>query len=216
MDVIGQLHCYAGRLLQSQRSLLAPLTVIAVIVATSMLSHLSWAGPGPREGVGTADRSAQLYARGDLNGAVKVLRQAINTRPQDAQLHFMLANALFRQRGWLGAIHHYSEAAHLRAQHPDTYLGLGHACYQAGQMDEAVAAWRTAVRQSPGDALPHLSLAVGLNAQGRVVEARQHIAVAVDLDPGWRRRISIDVRWTHEMVREVSSLVDLGYQDRER
>jgi hypothetical protein len=64
------------------------------------------------------------------------------------------------------------------------------------------------MHQSPNDALTHLSLAVGLSARGLIAEAHYHITWALDLDPGWRQRISIDVRWTREMVRVVDGLLD--------
>ena len=154
------------------------------------------------------DESIRLYVGGDLDAAATLLRQGLAPWPENAQLHFTLGNVLFRQREWSGAIHHYGEAARLRPQHPDTYLGLGYACYRAGRVDEAVAAWRATVRQSPSDALPHLSLAVGLHALGQKVEALHHLAWAQELDPRWEQRIAIDIRWTQDMVRKVRGLVE--------
>jgi tetratricopeptide (TPR) repeat protein len=180
---------------------------VILIVAAWAASPLSWAELDSISGAEAAKKSAHLYAQGNLAGAVQVLRHAITVHPEDPQLHFMLANALFRQQAWSGAIHHYSEAARLRPQHSDTYLGLGYAYYQAERVDEAVSAWRAAVRQSPHDALPHLSLAVGLSAGGYETEARQHAARALDLDPHWQQRIIVDIRWTQEMVQRVHALI---------
>jgi tetratricopeptide (TPR) repeat protein len=181
---------------------------VAILLAIWLVPLLTRAEPDYRDATEAALRSAQLYTRGDLEGAVQVLRNAIRLWPQNPKLHFMLANGLFRQREWSGAIQHYREAAQLRTQHPDTHLGLGYACYRDGRTDEAVMAWRTAVHQSPYDALPHLSLAVGLQTQGQLVEAHHHAARALGLDPGWQQRIAGDIRWTEEMRREVSSLIE--------
>lgn len=154
-----------------------------------------------------AYRAHAFYARGDLQGAVTVLEEAIQSEPDDAQLHFVLANAYYRQQHWDQAVEEYQQAARLRPRHPDTYLNLGYALYRADQVDQATSAWYVALQQSPGDALMHLSLAVGLNKQGQNHRASQHVARAIVVDTSWQQRLSIDMRWTADMVNEINSLV---------
>jgi tetratricopeptide (TPR) repeat protein len=115
---------------------------------------------------------------------------------------------LYRQQNWPEAIHHYGEAARLRPRHPDTHLNLGYACYHLGKSAEAMAAWRVAVAQSPQDALPHLSLAIGFLARENRPQARHHLARALELDPNWKDRVAIDVRWTPLMVTEINALAE--------
>ena len=152
-------------------------------------------------------QSAVLYAQGNLDGAVRKLRTAVAGLPAHPQLRFMLANGLFRQQEWLEAAQHYAEAARLRPLHPDTHLNLGYAWYRAGQADRAIAAWRRAVEQTPADALPHYSLAIGLLATGRPTDARHHAGQAFDRDPDWKGRLAIDIRWTPEMLSGIERLI---------
>jgi tetratricopeptide (TPR) repeat protein len=160
--------------------------------------------------------AARWYARGDLVTATKVLQEAVAVRPTDAQLHFMLGNALFRQTNWDGAIHHYEEAARLREHHPDTHLSLGFAYLYAGCVDDAVKAWGKAVDQTPDDALACFSLAIGLKRQGGLAEARKCAGRAIALDAGWLNRLKIDMRWRPEMVREVQGLVAEAAEAKDR
>ncbi len=152
------------------------------------------------------DESSRLYVGGDPDAAATLLQQGLAPWPENAQLHFMLGNLLFRKGDWSGAIDYYQAASRLRPDHPDTHLNLGYASYHAKRLEDAVKAWQDAVAQSPSDALPHLSLAIGYLAQGRDSKARRHMAQALDLDGGWKNRIVIDIRWTSEMVEEVSTL----------
>lgn len=162
----------------------------------------------PTVDTATAPRRAHAYyARGDLQGAITVLKEATRADPDDAQLHFMLGSAYFRQQQWNRAVDEYQQAARLRPRHPDTHLSLGYALYRADQVEEATAAWLTALQQTPGDALMHLSLAVGLNQLGQNLRARQHVARAIKVDNSWQYRLSIDIRWTPEMLDEINSLV---------
>lgn len=204
------------------------LAVWMVAVACRSGSHLSRTGAGER-GVVQRDaatpstvsaevsfpdadeialESARRYAVGNLDGAVRVLQRGVAALPEDAQLHFMLANAYFRRQDWTAAAAEYEEAARLRPRHPDTHLSLGYAHYMAGRVDRAVSAWGKAASQIPNDALAQMSVALGLLRQGRVALARMRMIQAMDLDRQWRQRIAIDMRWTPAMRRAVRSLAD--------
>jgi tetratricopeptide (TPR) repeat protein len=187
------------------------LTASVVVVFLSAISGggLSFATePNRSDATSASEEAARLYKRGDLDGAVKVLQRIVATDPTNAQLHFMLANGLFRQKDWPAAIEHYEDAVRLRDHHPDSYLGLGYAYFQAARIDDAVKAWRTAVRQIPDEAFANLSLCVGLLRQGQTVSAQRYLIRAIQLEPEWRHRVAIDVRWNPEMVRELESFAN--------
>jgi tetratricopeptide (TPR) repeat protein len=145
-------------------------------------------------------RASDLYRRGNLASATKVLEEGTRQFPESAQLHFMLGNAYFRAGKWDTAASQYQVSESLRPNHPDTPLNLGYAFYRAGRTDEAVEAWRRSVALSPYDALPYLSLGVGLAAQRKPAESRGCVVKAISLDANWKRRVSRDVRWSPEMV----------------
>lgn len=151
-------------------------------------------------------RAGDLYAHHDLNGATEALRKGVERYPDSAQLHFMLGNAYLRAQRWLPAAAEYQKSSQLRPHYPDTPLNLGYAYYGAGQHNLAVAAWREAVRQSPRDALPTVSLALGLYADGHPLEARECMMQTMRLDLGWKRRVSKDFRWSPDMRRDIDKL----------
>lgn len=183
--------------------------IVLFLVASGIISQKVLANHqgSAHEVESVKEKAHRLYAHGNLIGAVEVLRIGVETYPQNPQLHFMLANAFFRRNDWSKAIEHYEEASRLRRWHPDTYLGLGHAYYFAAKKQHALAAWRIALDQSPNDILPRLAFAVGLNAVGRSDEARRNAIYAIGLDPEWMQRVSIDIRWTSEMIRVVTDII---------
>src|SRR5260370_37964042 len=70
----------------------------------------------------------------------------------------------------------------------------------------AVAAWRTAIQQSPRDSLIHASLALGLLASGDQQAALNEMAAAQQLDPGWKRIAAVDFRWNQRMRADADGL----------
>lgn len=162
----------------------------------------------PVTGRNAANVASQLYAVGDLEGAVDILMRALETDPKDVKLRFMLANALYRMHDWESSIHHYREVLRLQPTNVDANLSLGFSLYHNGEPAKALAAWRRVSQVMSDDSLAEASLAIGLAAVGRLAEARHRVERAANLDPDWRRRLSIDVRWTPEMVRTLISLLD--------
>jgi Flp pilus assembly protein TadD len=154
-----------------------------------------------------ANEAGRYYANADLPRAITLLRQGVTKHPTDAQLRFMLGNALYRQGDWRDAADAYAAAARLRPTHPDTQLCLGHAYYEAGDREAAVIAWRQGVKLSPHDALPRASLALGLATTGRAEEARHQAARALRLDAALRQRLAIDVRWSPAERRQIDMLL---------
>jgi Flp pilus assembly protein TadD len=176
---------------------------MSIIVFLFLLSVVSESTSGSRV---ILLESSRLYAEGDLGAAVELLGRAVEAEPENPELRFVFANALFRQERWKEAAQQYLAAAEHRPRHPDTVLGLGYSLYRSGEVDAAVEAWSVAVRLTPADALPHLSLAIGLLSQERPEEARDRFRVAVELDPMWHRRLEIDIRWTPAMLHKLSTL----------
>ncbi len=185
---------------------LAAIGLLTTFIGTQTVSADT---PDIKPDTATAPYKAHsFYARGDLNGAMAVLQDAIREQPRDPQLHFMLGNTYFRMQQWDESAAEYRTAALLRPRHPDTYLGLGFSHYQAGRLIRATYAWETALRQTPEDAFMLLSYALGLNSQGKTSQAHEHVARAIEVDPDWHRRLSIDIRWTLEMIGEICALVE--------
>lgn len=168
----------------------------------------------PRAERDAAQRASDCYSAGDLQCAVDILTRALEKNLDDVRLRFILANALYRSSDALyrssdfeKAIQHYEEVLRFRPEHVDANLSLGFARYHNGDFQKAVLAWRRALALMPNDALAEASLAIGLAAEGRPKDARSHVERAARLEPNWRRRLSIDIRWTPEMLETLSSLM---------
>ncbi len=76
----------------------------------------------------------------------------------------------------------FESSASLKPDAPQAHFNLGTALAQAGRLDEAVAAFRTALAKRPGYTLAHNNLGRVLLAQGKTGEALKHLAEAVRLD----------------------------------
>jgi len=153
-----------------------------------------------------AYEAAGSYSRGDLPGAVAVLRKAVGAHPRDGQLRFMLANALYRMGDFAEAATTYEQADELRPGHPDTLLNLGHTYFLLGKYPEAVERWEHMTFITPSDALPHLAMAVALERMKQHPAAMSHLAQASGLDAEWPHRVSIDIRWTSDMQKDLQRL----------
>ncbi|MCS7250823.1 MAG: tetratricopeptide repeat protein [Anaerolineae bacterium] len=78
------------------------------------------------------------------------------------------------QKQWAVAIAAYREALHVFADHPEALTGLGIACMEAGQYEEALAAFQQLARLRPGDPMLTLRLAEVYQRAGRATEAAAH------------------------------------------
>ncbi|MEE8525858.1 MAG: tetratricopeptide repeat protein [Thermoanaerobaculia bacterium] len=174
-----------------------------ILLISQLASVAATSGPLVTD---VTEEAAYYYAIGDLDGAILALKCGLEGTPDKPQLHFMLANALYRKQEFNLAVLHYEEAARLRPRHVDTHLNLGYARFHMGAVDEALEAWQTTARATPGDALVHLSLAIGYAAKQQLPRAHIHLRRAAFLDTDWSRRLSIDIRWTREMLETIGQL----------
>jgi len=88
---------------------------------------IAWAGPQAKPGDARAhfDRAKALYGKGDLDGAIAELRQAIRLRPGFAEAHYGLGKALDGKGDHKSAFTGYREAVRLKPDFPEAHLSLG-------------------------------------------------------------------------------------------
>jgi tetratricopeptide (TPR) repeat protein len=169
-----------------------------------------------RDPVGTVVLLARAYtAAGDAVGAVEVLRQAAELRPNQLVLLEVLARLLEEQGQW-EAIGCYRairvrrpeqgvalakalrqigreregetvlrELVRQQPRHPDLYLSLADLLSAKGQVEEAIQHYRTAIQLDPKNANAHNNLGIALEAKGKVEEAIKHYRTAIHLDPNY-------------------------------
>ena len=113
----------------------------------------------------------------DLPGYLRLLDLAYNATPAEVAAAGRLAESAGRTvdgSGYLGAI--VPESAELHSV-------LGLALAERGQLDEAIAEFRHALRLAPDSAPAHWHLGAALASLGAHAEAARHLGRSVELDP---------------------------------
>lgn len=85
------------------------------------------------------------YQRGDLEGAIGRLRDALVTDPSSPKLHFMLANVLQRASRWAEAIDEYEAVVELQPAYFPALTRLAYLYFRQGLHARAVETWRRAL-----------------------------------------------------------------------
>ena len=86
-------------------------------------------------------------------------REAIRLKPEFAEGHQGLGNALVRQGKLDEASAEYREAIRLKPDHAEGHYGLGNALKGQGKLDDAIALYREAIRLKPDHAEAHCNSA---------------------------------------------------------
>ena len=122
-------------------------------------------------------------AAGRPADAEALYRTILALRPDVAEAHFGLGNALLVQGRADEAAGAYRRAIELRRDYVDAYNNLGGLLKLRGQLAEAEAAYRHAIDLVPGHAQALCNLGSVLSAQGRVDAAADAYREAIRLKP---------------------------------
>jgi serine/threonine-protein kinase len=119
---------------------------------------------------------------GNVDDAIRFLKQVDREHPGDFGVNFRLAFALMNRRNYAEAVGYYRTAF---ALHPAAAVcsNLGYALKAAGQLDEAIDFYEQAIRLDPKYAPAHMNLGVALKATGNVDEAIDCYRRAIEADP---------------------------------
>lgn len=161
-------------------------------------------------------RSASLagvtasYEAGNLDAAIVQLQRLLERAPDDAQLHFMLGNALYRRGAFQQAADAYARALTLRPLDAETHVSRGFALYELGDCPQAVRDWTHAAIAYPDEPLARAALAVGLYCVGEFERASKEYRAAIALDPRYStsHALRVDIRWKDNTVVVLDRLRD--------
>ena len=93
-----------------------------------------------------------LFRKGDVDGAIAAYQEAIRLRPEGADLHNNFAYVcLERETRVNEAIAEFRRAQAVDPEHYPAQKGLARAFKAQGKLDEAIIAYREAVRLKPDD-----------------------------------------------------------------
>jgi tetratricopeptide (TPR) repeat protein len=130
--------------------------------------------------------------RGEFKTAESNYKQGLDVWPQDATVHFNLANLYFRQaskspsqRNQLlnQALEHYSLAVKYQPNYPDFRNGLAATLASVFQLNAAEAQWQVVLSQDPTDVNARNNLADMLANMGRIGQAREQYQAVLQVDP---------------------------------
>ena len=130
--------------------------------------------------------AVELLQRGDVDGAIRHFRAALEIQPQFGSAQYALALALARQGQFEAAVQEFRRSLELSPHRPEVRCGLASALTSLGRDEEACDVLRECVRLFPdcAPALNNLGLVLAKRPD-RVSrdEARRHLSQAVSFDP---------------------------------
>ncbi len=126
-----------------------------------------------------------LYNQGNVDGAIRQWRQAIDQVPSHAEAHYRIGVAL-QERGELPqAITALREATRLNPDEATIHIHLARACEAAGHTKDALAAYRKALQLVPTSAHVHHRIGHVLAEQGDLAGAMQAWRQTIHLQPDY-------------------------------
>lgn len=158
---------------------------------TALLSILLCAGVGP--GPATAEvppelsEAARLLEERELEPAVALLREFVESRPSDTRARLMLGSALAMVPLRGEAIDVLLQALEMSPDDGDAHHSAGMAFARLGEGDAAEQAFRRAVLLDPDHGEAHLHLALVLAGRAELGAASRHMTRAIEIETDGER-----------------------------
>ena len=124
-----------------------------------------------------------LLERGQLNEAIANYREALEIKPDVAQVQSNLGNALLREGNVEEAIVHLQKALQIDPAYAEAYNHMGSALMKKGQAGEAIAHYQKAVQLNTSYADAYNNLGVAFLRSGQVDQAIADYKKAVAINP---------------------------------
>jgi len=153
-------------------------------------------------------RATEAEARGEPRRAEELLRHLVSLRPEDADLHYNLANNLSRQERFAEAKECYEEALALDPGHDSALINLGILWSRMGELGEARRVFEKALSLSPNhpDVLASLAKVTSLEGDTDAAIRLFHQAlerapdrpgIHLDLAVAYARTGNYRLAWRH-------------------
>ena len=125
-----------------------------------------------------------LLERGQFNEAIADYREALEIKPDVAQVQSNLGNALVQQGEVEEAIVHLQKALQIDPTYAEAYNYMGNAAIKKGQAAEAIVYYQKAVQLNTSYADAYNNLGVAFLRSGHVDQAIADYKKAVAINPG--------------------------------
>jgi tetratricopeptide (TPR) repeat protein len=121
--------------------------------------------------------------RGDLDGAIDLVRRSIRHKGDVAEAHRNLGVLLAQSKRYTDALASFSEAARLRPDDAQIHQHIGNIFTILNRLDEAITAYKKAILLEPGFAAAFVGLGDALTGKDRCDEALSAYSRAAQLNP---------------------------------
>jgi len=121
----------------------------------------------------------------DYGNAEKWLTESVKANPRDAVTRYFLGRSRYNEKHFDEAVSTFQECLRLDPKYVGAADNLGLAYEALGKIDEAIAAYKTALAAANGtDAKPCFDLGTLLTENGKTQEALVYLVQAVRIKPG--------------------------------
>lgn len=134
---------------------------------------------------GHMKRAANAYRRGDLGATIEQCLQILSMDAQNADAHYLLGLALYRDNKLQTAITHLKTAAILNSSDASIFCNLGLAYSADGNHADAVKAYRQSLRLNPDLVDANYQLAIAYKIMGNISEASKQYRVLIEKSPDY-------------------------------
>ena len=180
IDGIGQFRFDFDASQIEQKSTAAEDAPVSLEVGDADTAETAAAEMTPKEMLRAA---AELEDENQLQEASLVYRTTLAAYGPDAEVHFRLAELLYRMEAPEAARERYYAAIEIDEDFVEARANLGCVLYELGDTELAFAAWNGALAYHPDYADVHLHLARSLDEQLRPNEGEQHWQQFLHLAP---------------------------------
>ncbi|MFQ6132358.1 MAG: tetratricopeptide repeat protein, partial [Armatimonadota bacterium] len=134
------------------------------------------------------DRLVRRTPHGRFTGrspadAIAALRQAVEADPENAELHYLLADMLSSQDRHAEALEEYQEAARLAPDNDGYLVDTGVCQYRLGDIEGSVESYQKALEVNPANWVAHDNLGFDYYDLGDTDKAVEHWEKAAELAP---------------------------------
>jgi Flp pilus assembly protein TadD len=135
--------------------------------------------------VNKANQAAQFLAKGEVQRAVDLYREAVEEDPSNAHMFYNLALALDRKGDWSGELDVLEKAVAIDPNFALAHNQMGFLNFQSGRNAEAEREYKIAVTLNPHHSEAKNNLGFLYSQQGKDSEAEQMFRQAIEDDPGY-------------------------------
>lgn len=127
------------------------------------------------------DYSERLQSKDKLNEAIGAYKEALKLEPNNDSVHSSLGLIYLRQKKYTEAIAETRKSVAINPS-SDNYESLGDALAEAGNFDEAITAYRQAIKIEPKNNISYNKIVETFKKQGKINDAIATYRQAINVD----------------------------------